>query len=300
METQFSIAICTRNRAKILQKCLDSLIANTSARPNIFIIDNNSDSKDTYELISSLSKSYPYLIYAQEMNIGLSHARNKVIEMVTSPWVVYLDDDAHVPENFIEEIDSITKNFDLSCFGGPYYATFDYGKPKWLPVDFGNKEWPVTHNDGEIIKGYLSGGLFAIKVDLLKSVGGFPVHLGMKGNLPGYGEEDYLQDKLINLGYKIYFLPSLFIYHSVLPHKFSVVWHLRQSYARGRSQIEEQILLKSIFNLIKSSIKIPIYLAPKAISKLLGSKKYYLPNAIIDTLSPFLFDLGRLFNKGRS
>lgn len=297
MTPNFSIVICTRNRVKALQKCILSLIEDLSIEPQIIIVDNEPDLPNTNNLINNLSSLYAKLVYVREWTVGLSHARNKGAKTATSSWILYLDDDAHVPIGFLSTLDKIIRiNPGIVCFGGPYYASYEYGKPKWLREDFGTKEWPSVGDDGKIIEGYLSGGLFAIKTEVLSEAGGFPRHLGMIGSTPGYGEEDYLQDSLNELGYDRYFFSDLYIYHSILPHKFKISWHLHQSFARGRSQIKPKSTFINILNVTKSAIKIPLYSFPVSLFKLFGSK-YFIQNAMIEILSPFLFNLGRLFPK---
>ncbi|MDV7400276.1 hypothetical protein RZS08_53170, partial [Arthrospira platensis SPKY1] len=70
-----------------------------------------------------------------------------------------MDDDARVADGFVSKVLETIHSGQFDCFGGTYYAWHKYGKPEWLPADFGNK--PEIRKDvGEVPEGlYLSGGI---------------------------------------------------------------------------------------------------------------------------------------------
>ena len=252
-----SIIVCTRNRAFILNECLESLLDQSVScmQYNVIVIDNAS-SDDTKLLVKSFQDSYPNVYYYYWEPIGLSRARNYGEQCAQSNWIGYVDDDARVPKDFIRHALEIIKEESFDCFGGTYYAWFKYGKPKWLPEDFGNKN--ILRKDrGELKIGeFLSGGIFFIKRSVLNIVGGFNPNLGMTDQI-GYGEEDEVQKKLRKANYKIGYDPGLYIEHCVMPHKFKLRWHLKRAYQMGyysQISLNGNSLFYNLYWLIRTSM----------------------------------------------
>ena len=255
-----SVVICTYNRSDILKECLQSLVNQTidSSFFEVIIVDNNS-TDDTQNTIFPFTSKHAHFKSIFEETIGLSHARNSGFKAAKTDWISYIDDDAKVQPNYIERILWIIENYDFDCFGGMFYAWYFYGKPKWLTKEFGNMTFlrdGIGLIDGT--KGWLCGGNFAFKKEVLIEIGGFDNNFGMSGNKLGYGEDDYIQQVLIDKTYKIGFDPDLVVYHAVLPHKFKLSWHLQSAYQLG--QTKEQLMrnkrncLFPFLELIKSSI----------------------------------------------
>lgn len=258
------------------------------------VVDNGSED-GTAHLVKELMKEHANLHYVFEPEVGLSRARNRGWLEAGTPWVGYVDDDARLPEGFVERALWIMEHYDFDCFGGMYYAWYKYGKPRWLPDEFGNKQIPQT-TTGELTEDYLSGGNFFIKRQVLKKSGGFPTAFGMKGDAIGYGEEDRLQDSLKKLGYRIGFDPELKIYHAVLPHKLHLSWHLWSFYASSRDQQKNnQSSLLLIFILFfRSLIASMIIKLPLAFFKLGFKRGFYWQNLILEVFMPIWYRMGQI------
>lgn len=226
-----SFIICTFARANLLEHCLLSLLRNpdfTFAKYEILVVDNANDGP-TKELCHRLDSQIRYIL---EPRIGLSIARNTGGQEAKGTYLGYLDDDAKIHPDFFVAMKNLPYS-DYDCFGGVYLAWFPFGRPKWLPSNFGNKIKLLSH-PGVLEDGYLSGNLFFVKKEVLFNVGGFRTDLGMVGHRIWYGEEDELQDRIRAANYSIGFSPDLKIDHAVLPQKLTLSWHLKQSFVKGR------------------------------------------------------------------
>ncbi len=293
-----SFAICTHNRAFIINKCLQSILEQKSANFifEVLIIDNNS-TDNTKKTVQPYVKQNPNFRYIFEEKIGLSHARNRAIEEARGEWIIYIDDDAILDGNYFEELEKTIVNYDFDCFGGPYYPWYPYGKPKWLPHDFGLKQ-PIINTTGYISgnDGFLSGGNFVIKKDVANEIGGFNSEFGMKGRGIAYGEEDELQQRLLKQGKKIGFNPKLSILHAVLKDKLQIRWHLKSNFKRGQTRealfpLSRNVLFP-IFEFFRSLIGALIKRVPKSIIQFFCSQNYYIQNVFLDIFSPLAFYLG--------
>ncbi len=297
-----SFIICTYNRADILAKCLPFIITDLKLfnQVELIIVDNNSSDK-TEQVVKTFFSKYQNFFYAKEEKIGLSHARNKGFEVANSEWIIYIDDDARLRNKYIERVFYLIENYDFDCFGGMYFAWFLFGKPKWLPKEFGNKRIvrkTVGLIDGK--SGWLTGNNLVVKKSVLEDVGGFDSNFGMTGNTIAYGEEDDLQRKILDKGYKLGFDPELIIDHAVLPHKLKMLWHLKNSYAKGRYSQKQKNLgsyIQIAFQLLKSIPGGLLKHLPRSIMKMMTKKEYYFQNLVLDTCSPTLWFLGVFISK---
>jgi glycosyltransferase involved in cell wall biosynthesis len=258
----------------------------------ILVIDNNStdDTQATVNKFESLGIRYIF-----EERTCLSHARNRGAKEAKGEWLCYIDDDAKLHPGYIERALWVINNYDFDCFGGMYYAWYPDGKPKWINDSFGTK-LSLRDTVGPIEIPELSGGNLLIKKEVLEKAGGFPTQFGMAGNRIGYGEEDFLQRKLLDMGYKLGFDPELKIDHAVLPHKLKLSWHLASWYARGRDGQRfsgEPKLLQMTWLFLRSFLgglmKLPI-----GIGNLFIKRNYFWQNLVWDVVSPIIFRIGQI------
>ena len=299
MKPELTIVVCTRNRAFILEECLDSLFQQSApmSQFQVLVVDNSS-TDGTADLLRDYQKHYPSFRYVKCGKVGLSHARNLGGQESATPWVGYVDDDARAPHDFVERALQIIQTEPFDCFGGTYYAWYRYGRPAWLPEEFGSK--PIIRTErGSLPTGeYLSGGLFFCQYPWLKLLNGFHPELGMRERL-GYGEEDEFQDRLIEKGAKIGYDPNLFIEHAVLPHKLSVKWHLKHHFAIGRSsylRLKNKNLSYLSVMLLRVSLASLFWKLPRGVYYIISNRNYSIPNLILDIAKFPLVWSGRCFS----
>lgn len=85
---------------------------------------------------------------------------------------------------------------------------------------------------------FLKGGNIAFRKSELLALGGFNTTLGRIGNSLGAAEEDEIQGRLVSIGQKIAYTPSLIQYNWLLPEKFSKSYWRRQAYWYRKTQYE--------------------------------------------------------------
>src|SRR5512143_3629003 len=88
---EFTIAICTRNRAALLARTLDALQGQKGldAADEILVVDNNS-TDSTPQVVSA----HANVRYLCETQTGIAFARNRAASEGRGAWLIYLDDDA--------------------------------------------------------------------------------------------------------------------------------------------------------------------------------------------------------------
>lgn len=293
-----SIIICTQSRSTLLKTCLQSFIAQNQVFEHIeYIVVDNQSTDDTKEVTISFQKNLKNLHYVFEEKIGLSHARNKGVEASKHNWVCFMDDDALAHADFNEVMmETINKNL-FDGFGGMFYPWYRTPKPKWLSPIFG--QMPLLRNDIGTLPDnqHAAGGICAFKKQHLLKAGGFPPDIGMRGNVVGYGEENYLQDKMRANGDIIGFVPNWKMDHLVAEYKYTLKWQLKRFIGKGRDkQLSTGKKLNPTQKLILClrAMAVLILYSFKLLPKLLFNKNYYFQNYIIDVLNYPSITYGKL------
>ena len=99
-----SVIIPSYNRAHLLPRCLDSVIAQDHAPCEIIVVDDGStDSTQTL-----LRRNYPEIRLVPQTNKGVSAARNAGINAAKGDWLAFLDsDDTWFPEKLGRQAQTI-------------------------------------------------------------------------------------------------------------------------------------------------------------------------------------------------
>lgn len=137
----FSIVIPTYNRAMLLQRCLESIIAQTYKNWEAIIVDNYSED-NTEEVVKSFNDSR--IIYVKNHNYGvIAVSRNKAIDMAKGEWITFLDSDDCWFPNKLETILDYTKDYDLVYHGS--FKNVQLWNPLMHPVDYfyDVKDYPI-------------------------------------------------------------------------------------------------------------------------------------------------------------
>lgn len=218
-----SIAICTYNRGDYVLECLDTIL-NQKIDNSIFevlIIDNNSTDNTKKLILDFIDKNdvNNTIKYYLEVKPGLSYARNRAIKEAKADLITFVDDDALLEPNFIQEtIETFHKNPTISVIGGKVIPKFEGEEPKWRNP-FTESAFFSQHTPSEKLylypKGkYPVGCNMSFRKEVLLSNGGFDIRLGRKGNIAIGAEEKQLINALNNEE-NIIFNPKIAVYHQI-------------------------------------------------------------------------------------
>lgn len=138
-------AIITKNRSKLLKKCLDSIfkqkmVVNGKIEDfddfEVAVIDDGSED-DTLEMLKKYKENVGNkLIYKSGGSGGIPKARNKVNELSNGYYIAVVDDDdIQLPYRLYNHIKAINGTFDneIGSYGG------------WINYDINTKEMQVNH-----------------------------------------------------------------------------------------------------------------------------------------------------------
>ena len=130
-----SVIVPVYNVEKYIEKCIDSLIAQTLTDIEyIFINDGSKDNCE--EIILNYQKQYPNKIkYLKKENGGLSSARNFGIPHATGDYIAFLDSDDYAEPQLYEKLynEAIQGDFDM------VECSFIWEYPNKQKIDLGEK-----------------------------------------------------------------------------------------------------------------------------------------------------------------
>ena len=126
---KISVIIPCYNVEKYLAKCLDSLINQTFKDIEIICV-NDGATDSTPSILKEFSKKDSRIKVIDKVNGGLSSARNAGLEVVTSPYVAFLDSDDYYELDTLEIAYSamIENNVDFVCWN--ICKTWENGEQK--------------------------------------------------------------------------------------------------------------------------------------------------------------------------
>jgi glycosyltransferase involved in cell wall biosynthesis len=273
----FSVIVCTYNRANNLPRCLGALARQKDTENmswEVLVVDNNS-SDDTQAMADRLAQELPITIrYARETQQGLNYARNTGIRESRGTHFSYVDDDIEVSPDWLASLYGNFIRNDADAVGGRIHLDPSITLPKWIQddetkgflgfQDFGDEPFRM---DGK--RRYPYGGNMAFNRRVVDRIGYFNPLLGRKGEgrkrseLFKGAETDYFHRLADTDEARIFYEPNAIVYHQVQPFqlkkKYFRTIHSNAGYQRAFYDASE--FAHTIFG-------VPRYLYPMLLSNI--------------------------------
>ena len=164
---QFSVVITTYNRVSTLPRAIDSVLSQRGVDFELIVVDDGS-TDDTPNFLDHISDSR--LSWIRRPNGGLSAARNTGIAQASGHWITFLDDDDTALPGWLSGLrELIDDRAGMVCCGAEYCDSEGTRYYTAHPIPMGPLFDDVT--------GLLLAGAFAVRADLLRSIGGFDERL---------------------------------------------------------------------------------------------------------------------------
>jgi len=256
MNPLLTVIICTYNRADLLDRCLKSLMVQEADTPffEIIVVVDHRYSNFMIQTVRKFQTIREILVIIEKEG-GLSNARNAGYSVANGELLVYLDDDAMVPPDYIHQVLSVWDQFAPDIMGGPVYPYYTDEKPGWFRDSYETKCYEKNSGFSKTCR--ITGANFIIRKDILKNVGLFDKNLGMKGDTLGLGEEAKVLDtyrlQTPVAEQKVFYSLEVFVYHHVPKNKMCISYFLNRKYSGGilRAQLMALDGQLSPFSLIK-------------------------------------------------
>ena len=231
-----SLAVCvpSHGRPELVSKALSAL-ANSMRRldrqPSVLVLINGPMNYASQVEATFIDKFDDLSVVHDEVP-GLARARNVALELVTTDWLAFLDDDAIPDESWVPEaLKAIQRRPGVIAIGGPYFRTLEPGfrQPRWLPIGYGT--WDQGHR--ECVVETVPGGNMIIHRQSALALGGFREEFGMRGDARLWGEESELQRRAKEHGLLTIYVPTLRISHLLHGDRLSFRGALIEEWQRG-------------------------------------------------------------------
>lgn len=239
-----TIAICTRNRAALLKKAVQSVLTQADDNVEILIVDNGS-TDDTAKIAAEFADNDARVKFFHEPQTGLSIARNTALQRASGDWIIFLDDDAEVEPGWLAAYENFFSNLPaakIAVAGGAVMPEYEIPPPKWMnaggKLELGPKPFCFKRgeNPWECNCGY--------RRDVALRAGGFDARLGHCGDASGAREGADLNIRLQDAGYEIWWLPGAPIRHRVHAGRMNLRWVLHSAFNEGRAIAIHRVKLR--------------------------------------------------------
>lgn len=241
---RISLIIPTHNRSAQLIAALESVVVQTLPTDQWECVAvNNRSTDDTTERFAEFAAAHPVcnLRMVEELEAGVSYARNRGVAAAHAPLLAFIDDDERITPEFLEAYLSFFENNpQANVAGGKIIAEYPEGRPTWLskytempianPMDFGSESRPFPA--GRVP----GGGNMAFRREAFAICGGFDPSLGRIGRELIGGEENDLFERLLQAGEIIWYVPKAVMWHIIPATKLSDSYFRRLCHHVGVSQ----------------------------------------------------------------
>ena len=239
-----SIVICSYNRASYITGALSSLYDGAASLQDfeVIFVDNNS-TDNSLQIANDWRTTHPLgnFIITSETKQGASYARNTGAKLATGKWLCFMDDDAVAFPDFVQNILKHIHNYpDRVGFGGRIIPKYIPAEPNWMSYYVssmvGHFHYNETYTAFKNGKYPLESNMI-VRKDIYDQVGGFNEALpGVVGTVRIGGEGKALFYSILELGYTIYYDPSIVVHHIVETQKLTSTYLYNVASGMGRGE----------------------------------------------------------------
>jgi hypothetical protein len=209
-EPQVSVIVLNYNGANYVKRCLESLFRNRYSNFEVLFVDNNSPDKSA-DIAKQLFKNEPQLkIILNKENLGFSMGNNIGFRNSKAKYVISLNNDTEVQENFIETLvkhaESDEKIGSVGCKTIQLDNTIQYG-PVYMSYGFITHALKTQTYDKITVNLANCGCAVLFRKSALDKIGGFDPYLWTDW------EDHDLGFRLNSAGYKCVYTPKTTVLH---------------------------------------------------------------------------------------
>jgi len=290
-----SVTIATYNSARTIRHTLSSIFSSNYPKDlfEVVIVDGGS-----IDHTIDIAKEFPVRIYSHP-NTSVGFRRNLSIKESKGEIICCIDSDIIVPNNWLRKISEYFRNHpEVDGVGGPLVPPFHSQNEiqKYTgELYFEDQGFPtrITRIETLEYKTLLPTANSAFRKEVLISVGGFPTYSFL------FTIDMPLMWKLVSEGYRLMFLPDLWVIHLGFPTTLSGV--LRQQFKWGKNK---SILRRKypaggngIIDCLKGKVY-PYFQVTKAFFRLMSPFHYPKKKELLRFCHYISYHFGRIYGRG--
>lgn len=203
---RYSVIVPVYNRPTEVDELLGSLCKQTLKDFEVIVVEDGSTEKS--DTVCDQYKDRLDLKYYYKENTGPGPSRNYGAERSNGEYLIILDSDVIVPDNYLENIQKELDREPCDAFGGPDCAHESFS-PIQKAINYAMTSFFTTGGirggKKKMDKFYPRSFNMGIYKNVFKRVGGFD-------NIR-YGEDIDLSTRLFEAGYLCRLFPDAFVYH---------------------------------------------------------------------------------------
>ena len=110
---KYSVIVPIYNREKSIKKCVDSILRQSEKDFELILVDDGS-TDNSLNICKDFEKTDNRIIVIHKENGGVSSARNAGIDVARGKYVVFVDSDDYVDNNYLDVFDKSNADFKIS------------------------------------------------------------------------------------------------------------------------------------------------------------------------------------------
>ncbi len=237
---KISAVICSYNRARFIINAVESIFRQDfdKRQYEVIVVDNNS-TDNTLRLLENFKAVHPQYNFSfyTEPNQGVAWARTRCAREAKGEIIAYIDDDSEAQQGWLSKIaDFFDNNPEVYSVGGKIVPRFLTDVPDWYSKYFFGLVGSFDQGDKiKRLKGerYPCGANMAFREKAFRKVGYFNTLLGRSGKGLLANEEKDIYKRILATGMKVYYLPDVWVTHTVEANKFDIDYVRRHSMGIG-------------------------------------------------------------------
>lgn len=160
------MVIATKDRARYLARALASLQAQSDAPPFEVIVVDNGSSDETGSVVEECGRGVRAVRYVTEPEPNRGKARNRGVEAARGRYLLFCDDDVHLPERWIAAHAAAHAGRGARVVNGPILNVPSYAsRPKPKPANY-SRAFLCTCNASLSKEAFVGAGGFDESFDL--------------------------------------------------------------------------------------------------------------------------------------
>lgn len=113
-QLRYSVIIPIYNAAETLHRCVDSLLMQNYTNMEIILINDGSKDRSG-EICKEYAAQHNSIVYIEKPNGGVSTARNAGLDIAKGEYVLFVDSDDYVSEDYFCSLDALCADFNYDC-----------------------------------------------------------------------------------------------------------------------------------------------------------------------------------------
>jgi glycosyltransferase involved in cell wall biosynthesis len=244
-----SVIICTSNRSKELNQCLDSLVNQIFPVKEIIVVDNAPSDDTTRQVV----EKFEQVIYYKEETKGLSVARNTGLCLANAPVIAFTDDDVELHPLWSYRVWETFLSPEVKAMTGLVIASsLDTESQQLFEKHWSfNRGYQEKEFDYDFIQDNLkigppvwiigAGANMAFRKSIFDEIGYFDERLGAGSS--GCSEDSELWYRILLRGCSISYNPRAVAYHE---HRKDISALRKQLYNYARGHVTAALLQRNL------------------------------------------------------